>query len=91
MGHNLVSNRITKRLFENSQGKQLRKSKTNQRLRTLLAMKAGRRPMGRASFQARVRRVAQTPKAKLVAKNHLLSLHSTCEQVVRKRGAASGR
>ena len=55
----------------------------------LADLKAGRRPVKKAGMKARVRALLRSQKAKEVAKNHFLSLHKTCADVKKKRGAAS--
>ena len=55
----------------------------------LADLKAGRQPVKRAGLKARVRALLESPKAKEVAKSHFMSLHKTCAEVKRKRGAAS--
>ena len=55
----------------------------------LADLKAGRQPVKKAGLKVRVRALLQSPKAKEVAKNHFLSLHKTCADVKKKRGAAS--
>ena len=46
-------------------------------------------PVKRTTLKARVRGRIRSQKAKQIAKNFLLSLHKTCEEVQKKRGAAS--
>ncbi len=56
----------------------------------LADLKAGRKPVQKFTLKARVRALLKTQKAKEVAKNHVLSLHSVCAKVKRKHGAHSG-
>ena len=53
-------------------------------------LKARRKPVKRSTLKARVRQLLKTQKAKEVAKNYVLSLRRVCEEVRRKKGAASG-
>ena len=55
----------------------------------LADLKAGRQPVKKAGLKVRVRDLLKSPKAKEVAKNHFMSLHKTCADVKKKRGAAS--
>ena len=56
----------------------------------LADLQAGREPVDRMRLKARVRSLAETRRAKMVARHCFLSLPKTCEKVRRKRGAASG-
>ena len=49
----------------------------------------GRPAIQKMAFKARVRRLMETKKAKQVAKNKMLSLKKTRDEVIRKKGAAT--
>ena len=51
---------------------------------------AERSPVTRRQLTARLRGILQTQRARAVARNCFMSLQKTCEEVRRKRGAASG-
>ena len=55
----------------------------------LADLKAKRRPVQKTASKARVRRLVATDRARAVAKNLVLGLRNVCEEVQRKRGAAS--
>ena len=55
----------------------------------LADLKAKRRPIHRTALQARVRNLVASQKARTVAKNYVLGLRNVCEEVRRKRGAAT--
>ena len=55
----------------------------------LADLKAGRQPIQRTAFKARVRNLMHTNKAKLVAKNYMASLKKTCKEVILRKGAAT--
>jgi hypothetical protein len=55
----------------------------------LADLKAKRPPVQKTALKARVRALLRTVKARNVAKNHLQSLHKTCREVVKKKGAAT--
>ena len=52
-------------------------------------LKAKRRPIQRTALKARVRCLMASQKAKSVTKNYVFGLRKVCEEVRRKRGAAS--
>ena len=53
----------------------------------LADLTAGRKPVTKPALKSRVRSLVQTAKAKVVAKNVVLSLRKTCEEVLKKGGA----
>ena len=55
----------------------------------LADMKAKRSPVQKTALKARVRALLRTVKARTVAKNIFQSLHKTCREVVKKKGAAT--
>ena len=55
----------------------------------LADLKVKRPPVQRTALQARVRSLLRTAKAKNMAKNHVQSLHNTCREVLKKKGAAT--
>lgn len=55
----------------------------------LADLKSKRRPIQRTALKARVRGLVASQKAKSVAKNYIFGLRNVCEEVRRKRGAAS--
>ena len=55
----------------------------------LADLKAKRRPVHRTALKARVRSAVATERAKRVAKNYAFGLRKVCEEVRRKKGAAS--
>jgi hypothetical protein len=55
----------------------------------LADLTAGRRAVKKAALKARVRNLLKTQKAKEVGKSFVLSLRKTCEEVKKKKGAAT--
>ena len=55
----------------------------------LADLKAKRRPVQRTALKARVRSLVATERAKRVAENYAFGLRTVCEEVRRKKGAAS--
>ena len=55
----------------------------------LADLKAKRRPVQRTALKARVRSVVAPARAKRVAKNYAFGLRKVCEEVRRKKGAAT--
>ena len=55
----------------------------------LADLKAKRPPVQRTALQARVRSLLRAVKAKSMSKNHVQSLHKTCREVVKTKGAAT--
>ena len=55
----------------------------------LADLKAKRRPVQRTALKARVRSIVASGSAKLVAKNYAFGLRKVCEEVRRKKGAAT--
>ena len=55
----------------------------------LADLKAKRRPVQRTALKARVRSVVASARAKRVAKNYAFGLRKVCEEVRRKKGAAT--
>ena len=55
----------------------------------LADLKARRRPVQRAALKARARSVVTSARAKTVAKNYAFGLRKVCEEVRRKKGAAT--
>ena len=55
----------------------------------LADLKAKRRPVQRTALKARVRSAVASARAKRVAKNYAFGLRKVCEEVRRKKGAAT--
>ena len=55
----------------------------------LADLKAKRRPVQKTALKARVARVVRSERAKAVAKQCVLGLRKVCQEVHKKRGAAS--
>ena len=55
----------------------------------LADLKAKRPPIQKLALKARVKALLKTRKARMVAKNTMLSLRKTCREVILKKGAAS--
>ena len=61
--------------------------RTQLRQRDLADLQAGRPPMGRVAFKARVRAICRSQRAQRVARACALGLRKVCQEVVMKKGA----